>query len=144
MFIVPVSRDSRVFSQAARFLATSQPAPRTPALDVAESDLAYTVQLEVPGVGKEDVKVTVEGRRVSVQAQHEASAERGEKTEADKPRESGDRIVYRERVATGYSRSFTLPVEVDQAESQAKLENGVLTLTLPKRNARAAVQVTVN
>ena len=144
MFFVPVSRDSRVFSQAARFLATQQPAPRTPALDVAESDLAYTVQLEVPGVAKEDVKVTVEGRRVSVQAQHEADAEGGQKTEAGKPQESGERIVYRERVATSYSRSFTLPVEVDQAESQAKLENGVLTLTLPKRTARVPVRVAVN
>ena len=140
MFIVPVSRDSRVFSQAARFLAGSQPAPRTPALDVAESDLAYTVQLDVPGVTKEDVKVTVEGRRVSVQAQHEVAEDAAQ----DKRQDSGDRIVYRERVATSYSRSFTLPVEVDQAQSQAKLENGVLTLTLPKRDARVPVQVTVN
>jgi HSP20 family protein len=140
MFIVPVSRDSHVFSQAARFFASSESAPRSPALDLAESNLAYTVKLEVPGVAKEDVKVTVEGRRVTVQAKHEIKAESSE----SKSEEKSDRIVYRERSATSYSRSFTLPVEVDQAESQAKLENGVLTLTLPKRNARAAARVTVN
>lgn len=145
MFIVPVSRDSRAFAHAARFFASSETAPRSPALDVAESNLAYTVQLEVPGVAKEDVKVTVEGRRVTVQAKHEVDEERSEKKlDEKKSRENTDRIVYRERFATSYSRSFTLPVEVDQAESQAKLENGVLTLTLPKRNARVPVQVAVN
>jgi HSP20 family protein len=41
-------------------------------------------------------------------------------------------------------RSFTLAAEVDQTEAQAKLENGVLTLTLPKRGARSAAQLTVN
>lgn len=140
MFIVPVSRDSRVFSQAARFFASGEEAPRSPALDLAESNLAYTVKLEVPGVAKEDVKVIVEGRRVTVQAKHEAADEPSESKDAEK----SERIVYRERSATSYSRSFTLPLEVDNAESQAKLENGVLTLTLPKRNARAAARVTVN
>jgi HSP20 family protein len=144
MFIVPVSRDSRAFSHAARFFAGNEAAARSPALDVAESNLAYTVQLEVPGVAKEDVKVTVEGRRVTVQAKHEVNEERSEKLDDKKGQGDTDRIVYRERSATSYSRSFTLPVEVDQAESQAKLENGVLTLTLPKRNARVPVQVTVN
>ena len=140
MFIVPVSRDNRVFSQAARLFAASENAARSPALDVAESNLAYTVKLEVPGVAKEDVKVTVEGRRVSVEARHEVN----EEASPEKSQDSGDRIVYRERFATSYSRSFTLPVEVEQAESQARLENGVLTLTLPKRNARVPVQVAVN
>lgn len=133
MFIVPVSRDTR---SMARFFGGSETAPRSPALDVAESDLAYTVQLEMPGVAKQDVKVNVEGRRVTVQAKHEVSE--------DKSNPTTDRIVYRERFATSYSRSFTLPVEVEQADAGAKLENGVLTLSLPKRNARAAAQVTVN
>jgi len=92
------------------------------------------VKLEMPGVAKEDVKVAIEGRQITVQAQSERTEERKE----------GDRIVYRERSASSYARSFTLPVEVDQAESGAKLENGVLTLTLPKRGARSAAQITVN
>ena len=141
MFIVPVSRDSRALSNAARYFAGSETVPRSPALDLAESNLAYTVQLEVPGVAKEDVKVTVEGRRVTVQARHAAGEEPTDKKAAE---QVADRIVYRERLATSYSRSFTLPLEVDQDQSQAKLENGVLSLTLPKRNARIAAQVKVN
>jgi HSP20 family protein len=143
MFLVPVSRESRQLSRLfddafERFLGpvatTETNGARSPALDVAESDRSYTVKLEMPGVAKEDIKVAVEGRQVSVQAHSERAEERKE----------GDRVVYRERSANSYARSFTLPMEMDQAESNAKLENGVLTLTLPKRAARTAASIAVN
>jgi HSP20 family protein len=142
MFIVPTTRDARQFSRLfddtlERFFApatSDTPTARNPALDVVESDRAYTVKLDMPGVTKEDVKVSIEGRQVNVQAQSEKADERRE----------GERVVYRERSVTAYARSFTLAAEVDQAEAQAKLENGVLTLTLPKRGARSAAQLTVN
>jgi len=88
----------------------------------------------MPGVAKDDIKVSVEGRKVSLQAQSQRSDEK----------KDGERVLYRERSAASYARSFTLPVEVDQAESGARLEDGVLTLTLPKRHVRAAAQITVN
>ena len=109
-------------------------AARSPALDVAETERSYTVKMDLPGVNKDDVKVSVEGRQVSVQAQ----VQRGEE------KKDAERVVYRERTAARYARSFTLPVEVDLAEANARLEQGVLTLTLPKRNVRASAQLTVN
>ena len=132
MFFVPVSRDSR--HHAHLFGALETAPSRSPALDVAETDVGYTVKLEMPGVAKDDIKVSVDGRKVSLQAQSQRSEEK----------KDGERVLYRERPATRYARSFTLPVEVDQAESGAKLEHGVLTLTLPKRHLRAAAQITVN
>jgi HSP20 family protein len=142
MFIVPTTRDARNFSRLfddtlERFFAPTTadtPTARNPALDVAESDRAYTVKLEMPGVSKEDVKVAIEGRQVTVQAQSQKLDERNE----------GERLVYRERSVSSYARTFTLAAEVDQAEAAAKLENGVLTLTLPKRGARTAAQIAVN
>jgi HSP20 family protein len=149
MFLVPVSRESRqlarsfdrLFDEAfGNFLGTpvagprGEAASRSPALDVTESDRAYTVQLEMPGVKKEDIKVTIEGKRVSVAAQSESTEEKKE----------GDRIVYRERSVASYARSFTLPVEVDQDSANAKLEHGVLTLELPKRGAAAVARLTIN
>lgn len=143
MFFVPVTRDSRQLSRLFddTFERFFSPAPagdadtaRHPALDVAESDAAYTVKLDVPGVAKEDVKVSIEGRQVSVQAHSEQNDERKE----------GERVVYRERAVTSYARSFALPLEVDQQGAVAKLDHGVLTLTLPKRGARSAAQITVN
>jgi HSP20 family protein len=116
----------------------ADPSPRSPALDVAEDDRGYTVMLNLPGVGKEDIHVSVEGRRVSVEAQAPTPTPAPE----DKP--AAPRLVYRERAAARYSRQFTLPQEVDQAEVNARLEHGVLTLSLPKRSARTASQITVN
>lgn len=143
MFIVPVSRDTQALSRLLddsfdRFFGGSAPndnvAARSPALDVAESERAYTIKLDMPGVAKEDVKVSVEGRQVTVQAQRQRTEERTE----------SERLVYRERTQASYARSFTLPLEVDQADAAARLEHGVLTLTLPKRSARSAAQITVN
>ena len=153
MFIVPVSRHashqvaresrqlSRLFDQGfERFIGSlrsaEEGAARSPALDVVESDASYTVTLEVPGVAKEDVKVSIDGKLVTVQAQSQRSEEKADG--------STERTIYRERSVASFSRSFSLPQEVDQAESGAKLEHGVLTLTLPKRSVRSAAQLTVN
>lgn len=141
MFIVPSSRETRqfhrVFDDAFERVfgpaAAEGVASRSPALDVVEGERAYTVKLEMPGVAKQDVRVSIEGRQVSVQAQAQAQDEHKE----------GERLVYRERSVASFARSFSLPSEVDQAESGAKLEHGVLTLTLPKRSARSAAQITV-
>ena len=139
MFIVPVARDSRHLSRLLdesfeRCFVAPEAATRSPALDVADAGNAFTARLEIPGVAKEDVKISVEGRQVSVQAQSPRVDEKKE----------GERLVHRERAAARYARSFTLPVEVAQGEAVATLENGVLTLTLPKRGAAGATQVTIN
>jgi len=107
---------------------------RTPALDISEDDKAYSVTVDMPGVTKDAVKVRVEGRRVHIET---ATAEAAAPTD-------GSRVLYRERRAASYARSFSLPVELDQAQSQARFDNGVLTLTLVKRVAENGGQLTVN
>jgi HSP20 family protein len=153
MFIVPVSRHAtararhldRLFDGAldqffAQPAADSAPV-RRPAVDVAESDSGYVVTLDVPGVTREDVKVSIDGRRVSIVAEaRAAAAPAAEGSEGAKPAE---RVILRERAVASFARSFTLQSEIDQASSQAKLDNGVLTLTLTKRQP-ATSQLTVN
>src|SRR5512139_2591636 len=73
----------RFFGMAPR----SEGGARTPALDVAESDKAYTVKVDLPGVEKSDVKVHIDGRRVSIEAE----------TKKEEEKKEGDRVVYRER-----------------------------------------------
>jgi HSP20 family protein len=107
---------------------------RTPALDVSEDDKGYRVTVDMPGVAKEAVKVRVEGRRVQVETVSE---------EAAAPTD-GSRVLYRERRAARYARSFSLPAEIDQGQSQARFENGVLTLSLVKRVAENGGELTVN
>jgi HSP20 family protein len=108
---------------------------RTPALDVTENDTAYTVVLDVPGATRDQLKVTIEGRRLSI----ETTAPAEESATKD-----GERVLYRERGAARYARIVALPAEVDQATSQAKVENGVLTLTLVKKVPSGALQISVS
>ncbi len=108
--------------------------PRVPALDVTESDTAYTLSFDLPGLSKDQLKVTVQGRRVSLEASAAATNEAKE----------GERVIYRERSAVHYARTVSLPAEVDQATSTAKFENGVLTLTLAKRVPTGATQISIN
>ena len=150
MFLVPVSRNpaelsrswdrlfddslfDRVFAPA-RAEGSAAPGTRSPALEVTEAERSYTVKLDLPGMGKDDVKIAIDGRRVTV----EASTSRNEE------KKDGDRVVYSERSVASFARSFSLPVEVDQAESAAKMDNGVLTLTLAKRGTSAAKQLSVS
>lgn len=106
---------------------------RVPAMDVRESDTAYSVILDLPGVAKDQLKISVEGRRVSV-ATIAAAA----------PQEDATRVLYRERSAPAYARTVVLPAEVDAAATQARFENGVLTLTLAKRVASGATQIKID
>ena len=158
MFIVPVSRRAAVrarhfdhlFDNALDQLfsqPTADTAPvRRPAIDVSESDRGYVVTLDVPGVSREDVKVSIDGRRVSIVAEArsaEAPAAETAATETAEAPKATDRVILRERAFASYARSFTLQSEIDQASSQAKLDNGVLTLTLVKRDP-VATQISVN
>jgi len=104
-----------------------------PRLDVSEHEKAFEVQAELPGVKKEDVKVAIDGQRVTIE---------GECQQANEQRE-GEQLVYSERSTRRYQRSFTLPSEVDDAGAEAKLENGVLMLTLPKKQGGAAKRLTI-
>jgi HSP20 family protein len=144
MFLVPLPRRSSELSRSFdrlfddgfldRFFdAGSGSALRSPMLDVAETEAGYSVSVDLPGVAKEDVKITIDGRHVSIDAECRREQEKKE----------GERVLYRERSSQSFSRSFTLPVEVDQDASQAKLENGVLTLTLSKKRASAAKRISV-
>lgn len=146
MFLVPMTRQSADLARSLDRLFDDDlfgrlfsPArgegngTRSPALDVTESEKAYTVKLDLPGVAKDDVKIAIDGRRVTVEASTQKVEEKKE----------GDRVVYSERSSASYARSFTLPQEIDQAASAAKMEHGVLTLTLAKRGALQAAQLTV-
>lgn len=122
--------------------AAGSPA-RTPALDVNETDTAYKVVFDVPGVTREQIKVTVEGRRVSIETVDLPKAMPVEGASVDAPKDAA-RSLYRERSTARYARTVSLPAEVDQTASQAKFENGVLTLTLAKKVATGATQLNIN
>ena len=158
MFVVPLSRSAALSRRAAspsfgsaldrlfdesfdRYLdgARTGAESRTPAMDVTESDTAYTIVLDVPGSTREQLKVSVEGRRVSIETVDVTTD-----APADQPKAAAPRVLYRERSTARYARTVSLPAEVDQASSSAKFENGVLTLTLAKKVPTGALQISIS
>jgi HSP20 family protein len=101
-------------------------------VDVAEKNGAYLVTAELPGVKKEDIHISIDGSQVTI----EAEVKREKKDEKD-------RELHIERVYGKVMRSFTLPQEVDEAKAQAKVNDGVLELTLPKKQAAGRKEITV-
>ena len=116
----------------------------TPALDVSETDASYIVVLDVPGVTREQLKVTIEGRRLHVETPAAETAAPAAEADAKQVAQPVQRVLYRERGVPRYERTIVLPAEVDQAASQAKVENGVLTLTLAKKVPTGARQISVS
>jgi HSP20 family protein len=102
-------------------------------VDVAEKNGAYTVTAELPGVKKDDIQVTIDGAQVTLAAE----AKREKEVAQD------ERVLHTERTFGKVTRSFTLPQEVDESKAEAKFKDGVLELTLPKKQAAARKQVTI-
>ena len=95
------------------------PARRAPDYTVAQNDQATTLQLDVPGLAREQLQITIEGTQVQV-----------------KNTEGAPRLV---------NRAWELPTAIDAAASTARLENGVLTLVLAKQPpVSKAVELTVH
>ena len=101
--------------------------------DVTENDKTYTLKADIPGVKKEDINITIDGNRVSVSAETKRESEEKE----------GDKVIRSERYYGKVYRSVVLDCDVDQEQADAAYDNGVLTLTLPKKANAAAKQLTV-
>ncbi|CAG1017856.1 partial Spore protein SP21, partial [Burkholderiaceae bacterium] len=97
------------------------------------NDKDYQVRAEIPGAKKEDIRVTVDGNFVSISAE----------VRKEKEEKSGGRVLLKETYFGSASRGFSLAHEVDAKAVVAKLEDGVLKLTLPKRQGAGARTVAI-
>jgi HSP20 family protein len=102
-------------------------------VDVAETDSGYVVHADIPGVKKDEIQVTIEGNQVTIAAEVKRTNEV----------KDGERVLRSERYAGSVFRSFVLPVELDEAASEAKYDNGVLELKLAKKAPEAGRKLTV-
>ena len=101
-------------------------------MDVTETEHEYMVKADIPGAQKDDIKVAINGSQVSVTA------------EMKEEKNSGSGGTLRsERYYGQMHRSFVLPQEVDDDKAEAKYENGVLQLTLPKRVGTGGKQLAI-
>ncbi|CUS76560.1 heat shock protein Hsp20 [Candidatus Kryptonium thompsonii] len=93
----------------------------SPRVDISETDDEYIVRAEIPGVSKDDVKITIKDDILTI------SGEKKQEKEA-----KGENFHRIERVYGSFSRSFALPGSVKVDKVEAKFKDGVLTIKLPK------------
>jgi HSP20 family protein len=97
-------------------------------LDVNENEANFLIKAEMPGVRKEDIDVRIDGNQVTISAEL--------KKESDEKKEG--RVIRSERQYGYASRSFTLSCAVDESKADAKMQDGVLKLTLPKKTTTSS------
>jgi HSP20 family protein len=102
-------------------------------LDLVEKDKNYIVYAEIPGFKKEDIDIEVDGHTVTISADTQRSVEH----------KSGENYIMRERHVGRIERSFTLEHFVDEGEVEAKYSDGVLEITLPKKNGGRTKHINV-
>lgn len=108
---------------------------KVPAVNITEQKNEYLVSLAASGLKKEDFKIDVDGNMLTISSEKEETKE-----EKDK------KFTRKEYSYSSFSRCFTLPEEINQAKIEAKYEDGVLKISLPRKegmNKPTAKQITV-
>lgn len=96
-------------------------------MDVEETDTAYIVRCDLPGMEKETINITLEDNVITIEGERETKTEE---------KDSKGNIIYRERSYGAFSRSFTLPENVKPEKIKSTYEKGVLTINIPKAESR--------
>ena len=99
--------------------------------DVREHEDSYEVDIDLPGFGKEDLNLTLENGYLTIQAQKGLNKEQKD--------EKSGKVLRRERYAGSMSRSFYVGEDITEEDIKAKLENGVLSLQIPKIEAKPRI-----
>lgn len=93
-----------------------------PLVNISETEEGFGIELAAPGLTKEDFKIDLDNDLLTISAEHK-----------EENTEEGDKYTKREFNFTSFKRSFTLPDSVDTEAIKGAYENGILTLTLPKK-----------
>ena len=104
-----------------------------PNVDVSENETSYELLAELPGMKKEDVKITVENGYLTLSGERKYEDEKKDKN-----------VHIRERAYGKFERSFKLPEEVKSESIKAKYENGVLRIEIPKAEKVKPKEIAVN
>ncbi len=114
-------------------------------MDVTESEQAYTVLAELPGVKKEQLEVRIEGKHVYIQGQVVPAAQAANAPDVSNAGNASpvnasapERQLLNERFYGKLERRIQLPLEIDEAQAQAKFADGILQLQLPKKRLAGA------
>lgn len=103
-----------------------------PACEITDAEKSYMISMDIPGLSKEDLEIEIKDDHLYVKGERKAQA-RGEK----------ENILKSERRYGKFSRAFTLPQNVNADSIEARFENGVLEIVLPKQEKSVAKKVVI-
>lgn len=106
-----------------------------PPLDVWDGPDAYTIEADLPGLKLDDIDLTIEGRQLRLAAKRAVDTVEGDERGAN---------LLRERRVGEFSRSLTLPTDIDADKVQAQFRDGVLTIRLPKSDSTRVRKIAVS
>ena len=109
----------------------------TPKVDVKEEKEAYLLEMDLPGKTDNDINIELNKNVLTISSQ--TKSEKEEKAEA----KTAGKYLIKERSYSKFSRSFTLPEDVDSEKLSAKVTNGVLTVTMPRKAIAAPKRIAI-
>ena len=101
----------------------------TPRVNVSEEDDSYTLEMELPGRTEKDVNIELNHDNLTISSKVEESKEEKKADKADKKR----KYLVKESYTSSFSRSFSLPTDVDGESISATFKNGILTVDMKKK-----------
>ena len=118
-----------------------------PNVDVTETKDSYVLEMDLPGRAEKDVAIELNDRVLTIASAEDKKSETKENAEnqaeqneeAEKPQ-----FLLRERCRSSFSRSFTLPKDIDETGVGASFKNGVLTITIPRKAEAQPRRITIN
>lgn len=105
---------------------------RIPSIDLKETDKDITVIAELPGIGKDDIKIDVQDKRVEIRAERK-----------EEKKEEKEGYILKERREGAFYRSFNLPARVNVDKSKATFKDGILSLKMPKSAIEKKTQIAI-
>lgn len=112
-----------------------------PKVDVKEEKDAYLLEMDLPGKTDNDINIELNRNILTISSQ--SKSEKEEKKEEKVEAKTAGKYLIKERFYSKFSRSFTLPEDVDSENLSAKVTNGVLNVTMPRKAIAAPKRIAI-
>lgn len=118
------------------FAPVSSSTVLAPRVDVRETNQAYLMEIDLPGMTEKDVEISLKDRILTIASLQETKTE-------DKQKDENTEYLIRERRTSAFTRRFTLPEDINSENVKAEFKNGVLTIDIPRRPETQPRQITI-
>lgn len=113
-----------------------------PKVDVTETTGAYSLEMELPGLTQDDINIELDGSKLTISSKEKT--ETSENAENAEEQTEKPKYLIRERRQFNFSRAFTLPEDVDSEKVSASFKNGILVVTLPRKEVALPKRIQID